>query len=258
MPPAATTTLDCLVAVTSSVPAERSLAHALLALTAAVPSRWAWGWAVDAHGAISGEMIVLSRGPQPRDAEDAGRAYRERYWLDDPFAAHRFLDSQRRVLTTEAAGGPRALARSVYGAEFFTPAGWADEVDLFLRDAGRMTATIKLLRSRDDPPFRPHDVAALTLIQPLAELAYAAAREPLRALANERALSDKGLRPREIEVARLAALGRTNDEIARALSISVATAKRHLTTIYRRLGVRSRTELTVLLSPMGRASRSPR
>ena len=119
------------------------------------------------------------------------------------------------------------LARSVHGSEFFTPVGWADEVGLFLRDAGRMVAAMKLLRSRDDPPFDPHDIAALTLIQPLAELAYAAVLEPAPRLANERALADSGPHPREIEVARLAALGRTNDEIARTLMISVATAKRH-------------------------------
>ncbi len=161
-------------------------------------------------------------------------------------------------MTTEAAGGPRELARSVHGSEFFTPVGWADEVGLFLRDAGRMVAAMKLLRSRDDPPFDPHDIAALTLIQPLAELAYAAVLEPAPRLANERALADSGPHPREIEVARLAALGRTNDEIARTLMISVATAKRHLATIYRRLGVRSRTELTVLLSSVGPALRRPR
>jgi DNA-binding NarL/FixJ family response regulator len=47
----------------------------------------------------------------------------------------------------------------------------------------------------------------------------------------------------EERVARLAAAGRTNREIAETLFISVRTAEHHLSQIYRKLGVRSRTEL---------------
>jgi DNA-binding NarL/FixJ family response regulator len=47
----------------------------------------------------------------------------------------------------------------------------------------------------------------------------------------------------EQRVADLAASGRTNVEIARELSISVRTVESNLTRVYRKLGVRSRTEL---------------
>lgn len=50
---------------------------------------------------------------------------------------------------------------------------------------------------------------------------------------------------REIEVARLASKGLTNAQIADLLYISVATVKRHLSTIFQKLEVNSRRELAL-------------
>jgi DNA-binding NarL/FixJ family response regulator len=44
-------------------------------------------------------------------------------------------------------------------------------------------------------------------------------------------------------VAQLAAQGRQNKEIAATLFISVGTVEMHLSRVYRKLGLRSRTEL---------------
>ena len=62
-------------------------------------------------------------------------------------------------------------------------------------------------------------------------------------------LSDSTLYPlleplseRELEVLRLMAAGRSNSEIARALSVSVGTIKTHLKHIYGKLGVHTRTQ----------------
>jgi DNA-binding NarL/FixJ family response regulator len=52
------------------------------------------------------------------------------------------------------------------------------------------------------------------------------------------------LTPTEQRIAELVALGRRNREIAGELFVSVATVEAHLTRIYRKLGVRSRTELS--------------
>jgi DNA-binding CsgD family transcriptional regulator len=53
-----------------------------------------------------------------------------------------------------------------------------------------------------------------------------------------------GLSPSERRVAELAAEGRTNQEIAAALFLSVRTVAGHLTNAYAKLGLRSRSELT--------------
>lgn len=51
------------------------------------------------------------------------------------------------------------------------------------------------------------------------------------------------LTPQEVRVARFVADGATNQETAAAMFLSIKSIERHLTSIYRKLGVRSRTEL---------------
>ncbi|GAA4188349.1 helix-turn-helix transcriptional regulator [Microbispora amethystogenes] len=52
----------------------------------------------------------------------------------------------------------------------------------------------------------------------------------------------------EAQVVALAAEGRTNQEIAKELAIGVKTVESHLSSVYRKLGVRSRTELALRVS----------
>jgi DNA-binding NarL/FixJ family response regulator len=51
------------------------------------------------------------------------------------------------------------------------------------------------------------------------------------------------LSPRQMEVARLVADGQTNRSIAQSLHISEHTVEHHLSTIFSRLGLRSRSAL---------------
>ena len=56
---------------------------------------------------------------------------------------------------------------------------------------------------------------------------------------------DFGLTDRELDVIRLTAEGKTNQEIALALGINVKTVESCLTTIYRKMNVGSRVETAV-------------
>ncbi|HLW96692.1 MAG TPA: AAA family ATPase [Solirubrobacteraceae bacterium] len=55
---------------------------------------------------------------------------------------------------------------------------------------------------------------------------------------------DDGLTAAEAQVASLVGAGRTNKEVAAQLFMAISTVEAHLTRIYRKLGVRSRSELT--------------
>lgn len=57
------------------------------------------------------------------------------------------------------------------------------------------------------------------------------------------------LTPQELQVARSVAGGLNNGEVAMALFVSRKTVEAHLTRIYRKLGVRSRTGLARLMPP---------
>ncbi|MBB5018229.1 DNA-binding NarL/FixJ family response regulator [Chitinivorax tropicus] len=56
------------------------------------------------------------------------------------------------------------------------------------------------------------------------------------------------LTEREQEVARLAAKGQSNKEIARQLDITERTVKAHLTSVFQKLGVSDRLQLTLLIN----------
>jgi DNA-binding CsgD family transcriptional regulator len=62
-----------------------------------------------------------------------------------------------------------------------------------------------------------------------------------------------GLSPRELQVVRLVAAGRSNREIAAALYISVPTVKRHLTNVLAKLALPSRSALTAFAHVHGLA-----
>ncbi len=64
----------------------------------------------------------------------------------------------------------------------------------------------------------------------------------------ERPKSKSELTPREVEIISEIKAGSSNREIARTLSISEETVKRHLSNIFEKLGVSSRLELAVLAS----------
>ena len=59
------------------------------------------------------------------------------------------------------------------------------------------------------------------------------------------------LTEREREVARLAASGERNRDIAKTLFLSPKTVERHVTNALRKVGARNRTELAALLADQG-------
>jgi DNA-binding CsgD family transcriptional regulator len=90
--------------------------------------------------------------------------------------------------------------------------------------------------------------AALVGFEALGAASWAAtARAELARIGGRQRM--EGLSPSELRVASLVAEGRTNREIAAALFLGERTVGGHLTRIYAKLGIRSRTELARSLPP---------
>jgi DNA-binding CsgD family transcriptional regulator len=105
-----------------------------------------------------------------------------------------------------------------------------------------------LRRARRRADARPHLTSAYVTFAALGAEHWAArAAHELRAAGGrrgERSPNDGLLTARERDVCRLVAGGATNREVAAALHMSPRTVEHHLRMAYRKLGVRSRTEMT--------------
>jgi DNA-binding CsgD family transcriptional regulator len=108
----------------------------------------------------------------------------------------------------------------------------------------------RLRRARRRAEARAHLAAAHETFVALGSPHWARRAEQELAAAGARraAGGDADLTPRELEVCRLVAGGATNAEAAAALFLSARTVEHHLRMAYRKLGVRSRSELAVRFS----------
>ena len=105
-------------------------------------------------------------------------------------------------------------------------------------------------RMRQKRTARETIEAALAAFEELGAESWATtAREELARIGGRQRL--EGLSPSELGVATLVAEGRTNREIAAALFLGERTVAGHLTHIYSKLGIRSRTELARTLRQSG-------
>jgi DNA-binding CsgD family transcriptional regulator len=113
-----------------------------------------------------------------------------------------------------------------------------------------------LLRRGASAEAREHLVAGLDLAGAAGAdvLAERARAEAVAAGARPRRPRSSGagaLTPAQLRVARLAAQGMTNRQIAQSLFITLGTVKDHLGSAYRKLGIASREELAARLEPAG-------
>jgi len=186
------------------------------------------------------DMDVVSVAPSLETAREAGLFDRQRVdvvLLDIRLGA----DSGLRALSQTGAAGTGAAA----GADR------ASEALPFGEPGGR--PAIIVLTAYDYPQYAE---AALRLgaagfvlkTAPLPELVDAIRRVAAGGLAFSVRPTSAGLArlsPREHDVVRLVADGRTNDEIGSALRIGSKTVETHLARLFERLGVASRTELAI-------------
>jgi DNA-binding CsgD family transcriptional regulator len=114
--------------------------------------------------------------------------------------------------------------------------------DPFGRARALLALGVTRRRARQKRPAREAIELALAGFEELGAAGWAQrARDELGTIGGR--TRAEGLTPAERRVAELVADGRTNAEVAAALFLSERTVSSHLTRVYGKLGVRSRTEL---------------
>jgi DNA-binding CsgD family transcriptional regulator len=199
-----------------------------------VPLDAAVFYTVDANGeAVDHELFRLG-------AECLGE-YRERFHRLDPCHPRRFGGGGETLVRLRDLLEPGSFVRSEYYRDFFRRIGVRHEVELFLHDRGRIVAGLSLLRSPRRGEYADREIDALTQARPFVELAISGLLHP-RSL-DAILAADFALTDREIEVVRRLVAGARNEEIAKALFVSLPTVKTHLRHVFDKMDVRSRTEL---------------
>ena len=170
--------------------------------------------------------------------------------VSEPIAAaahHRTASARLAALRgrLEAACGASAAAEHAFerGLELLHPlrrpyerAQLQTAFGQFLRREGRRRAAAGLLSGATETLTALRAMPALDLAE--RELAACGLKPAQRLRRAEAALT-----PQELTVARLVAGGGSNRDVARELQLSVKTVEVHLTRVYAKLGIRSRTQL---------------
>lgn len=132
--------------------------------------------------------------------------------------------------------GPRALRVTILGG-------------VYLGIFAIMLGSLLLGWLRPSGPTHRHLLfnSAFMVLYNLLPLAWVFRSQPIRSIEDPAELERYGITPREREIIELICSGRTNQEIADRLFISLATVKDHNHNIFRKTGVRNRVELANLM-----------
>lgn len=196
----------------------------------------------DDHPVVrAGLRSVLDGEPDLRVVAETGTAEELVAWtathgadvvlLDLRFGPGRMSGAEATAVLTSR-GGPAVLVVTTYGSDAdILAAVEAGATSYLLKDA----PTDDLVRA-----VRAAAAGRVTLGPAVQERLLGRVRSPQLALTS-----------RELDVLRLVAAGRSNDEIARELYVSRATVKTHLAHLYDKLGVTSRTRAVAVARERG-------
>jgi DNA-binding CsgD family transcriptional regulator len=174
--------------------------------------------------------------------------------LDEAEAILRWLEEQARGLERASALAAAARCRGLLAAARGDKAGALTHLEQSLDheepiripfDRARTLLSLGEARRRAKQKAAAREALgqALSMFEELGARLWAEKARTELATIGGRVASPDELTPAERRIAELVAAGRTNKEVASALFLSDRTVEGHLTSIYRKLGVRSRAEL---------------
>jgi DNA-binding CsgD family transcriptional regulator len=192
---------------------------------------------------LAGVRAVLARALHEADGDTAlqARIHQGLYWYyaDDTGLSRRHARIAFRL--AERTEDPRLTAETL--ALAFDRDFWGgDGIDHELARTASLHGTW-LRRRQRKRQAREALERALAIFERLGAAVYADRARSELARIGGRPASSGGLTPSERRVAELVAEGKTNREVAATLVVAERTVESALTQVYRKLGVRSRTEL---------------
>jgi DNA-binding CsgD family transcriptional regulator len=144
----------------------------------------------------------------------------------------------------------RDLVKTEFFNDFLDRDGLYHGVNLHAFDKQRHIGDLRIWRHRRRPAFQKDATDLLTMLNPAltASLGRRRAKQAapavsLRETPSPSPLLSSGLSTREAEVAERVCRGYSDKEIAAELKIGFATVRSHLDHVFRKLGVRTRTQL---------------
>ena len=213
-----------------------------------------------AVGALLTRSLVISPGALPWRSE-AAFAYLA---LGDHEAAERLANEELEL--AQAFGAPRALGEALRAAGVVAGGDRGasllrEAIEAFERAGARLERTRALADLGAMLRRRNRRTEARELLREALDAAHRAGARPLAEYA-ETELRATGARPRRVvltgldsltaserRIAELAGEGLTNREIAQTLFVTARTVEGHLTSVFRKLQLDSRTELASALGP---------
>lgn len=192
---------------------------------------------------------VLTADPVSLERECADSIVATVPTLTIPPAIGPYLLLDRQTLDERFGFGETAFATK------FMPA-WGLESLLILvmrEPESRTSCVIGLYRQEGESDFNERERGFLRQMAPLLAQSWtcatrSAAGNAHRTIGAETPADHGVLTTRELEIARMAAAGARNDEIATSLHITVGTVKTHVRNIYAKLGVDSRVRLSLMFA----------
>ncbi|HWQ80171.1 MAG TPA: LuxR C-terminal-related transcriptional regulator [Anaerovoracaceae bacterium] len=139
--------------------------------------------------------------------------------------------------------------KSAFYLDYLKPAGFINVAGVSIADQGACIGAVTLYRTDRYGDFTDKDLYVLEQMLPHLQNKLASETEAVQHSIKQNKngsyflAHEFNLSKREIEILRLLCDGKNNNEISRQLSISVNTVKKHISNIFYKLNVDSRTQL---------------
>lgn len=178
-------------------------------------------------------------------------AYYQQYQYSD-YVAWSFASDEPMVYKDSDMISPALRERSAIYIHWMEPMGIYYSIGSTVMGRCHLFGSVTLFRSREEGDFSGLEVQILRILNQhlSAHFAFLWPDGPVpqgNSSGFDRMLMQRGISNREAEIAKLVTQGLTNQEIARQLYISENTVKKHINSLFRKLGIASRVQLLRLL-----------